>query len=80
MKKIFIKSFSKNLLENKITVSCVFEISYYSGTSFTEQQIQLTMGTTGRGSRGYQHSSSQGCGKMTNVEVHNGQIVKTWKG
>ena len=44
MKKIFIKSFSKNLLENKITVSCVFEISYYSGTSFTEQQIQLTMG------------------------------------
>ncbi len=43
-------------------------------------QIQLTMGTTGRGSRGYQHSSSQGCGKMTNVEVHNGQIVKTWKG
>jgi hypothetical protein len=43
-------------------------------------QIQLNMGTTGRGSRGYQHSSSQGCGKMTNVEVHNGLIVKTWKG
>ena len=28
-------------------------------------KIQLTMGTTGRGSRKYQHLSSQGCGKMT---------------
>jgi hypothetical protein len=42
-------------------------------------QIQLTMGETGRGYRGYQQSSSQGCGKITNVEVLNGQIIKTWK-
>ena len=41
--------------------------------------MKATMGTTGRGSRGYQHSSSQGCGKMTNVEVNSGQILKTWK-
>lgn len=42
-------------------------------------QIQLTMGATGRGSRGYQHSSSQGSGKITNVEVLNGKIIKTLK-
>jgi len=41
-------------------------------------QIQTTMNIC-RGSHGYQHSSSQGCGKITNLEVHNGQIVKTWK-
>ena len=42
-------------------------------------QIQLSFGSSGRGSRGYQHSGIKGCGKITQVEVLNGKIIRAWK-